>query len=89
MPREIAAGPSKTVAATGSSKLLFSGLKFKALGEAKCQNVRTEIEGCGGRMISEAEEADEYVDFVVVRLVRYAMKFPFLFPDFYKIDDHS
>jgi len=79
----------KTKGKGKDSKLLFSGLKFKALGEAKCQNVKTEIEGCGGQMISEAEEADEHVDFVVVRLVRYAMNFPFLFPDFYKIDDHS
>jgi hypothetical protein len=40
------------------------------LGEAKCQNVKTEIEGCGGRMLSEDEEVG--ADFIVVRLVRYA-----------------
>lgn len=68
--RENAASSSKTGAVAGSSNLLFSGLKFKTLGEAKCQNVKTEIEGCGGRMLSEDEEVG--ADFIVVRLVRYA-----------------
>jgi len=67
--RDNAASSSKT-GAVRSSNLLFSGLKFKTLGEAKCQNVKTEIEGCGGQMVSEDEEAD--ADFIVVRLVRYA-----------------
>jgi DNA replication regulator DPB11 len=69
------AGPSKTAGITtvGSSNVLFSGLKFRALGEARCANVKTEIEGCGGRMVSQEEEAEggEDVDFIVVRLVRY------------------
>jgi DNA replication regulator DPB11 len=76
-PRKNVASSSKTGAVTGSSNLLFSGLKFKTLGEAKCQNVKTEIEGCGGRMVNGDEEAD--VDFIVVRLVRYA-RYPFSIP---------
>jgi DNA replication regulator DPB11 len=69
-PHDNAAGPSKTTTDRAVFlKLLFSGLKFRALGEAKCPNVRTEIEGCGGRMVSEVEE-DVDVDFVIVRLVR-------------------
>jgi DNA replication regulator DPB11 len=73
-PQDNAAGPSKTTAASvsESAKLLFSGLKFRALGEAKCLAVKTEIEGCGGWMVSELED-DVGVDFVIVRLVRYAV----------------
>jgi DNA replication regulator DPB11 len=55
--------------ANGGS-LLFAGLKFRALGEAKSANVRMAIDGCGGKMVSEGE-GDE-VDFIVVRLVRFA-----------------
>jgi len=83
------AGPSKTIATTTmtagaddtSSNLLFKGLKFKAQGEARCANVRTEIEGCGGQMVSPGEEAtrDEDVDFIIVRLVRHV----FLFSQFF------
>jgi DNA replication regulator DPB11 len=61
------------VGARTSSSLLFSGLRFKALGEARCANVRTEIEGCRGQMLSHDEETagGEDVDYIVVRLVRY------------------
>lgn len=48
---------------------IFAGLKFRALGEAKSPTVRTAIEGCGGRMVPESE-ADENVDYILVRLVR-------------------
>lgn len=61
-----AAGPSMP----DTSRRLFSGLKFRGLGEARSAVVRTEIEGCGGQMVSD-EEGDEDVDFVIVRLVRY------------------
>jgi DNA replication regulator DPB11 len=73
-PQDNVAGPSKPMVGAGtSSSLLFSGLRFKALGEARCANVRTEIEGCGGLMLSHDEETagGEDVDYIVVRLVRY------------------
>lgn len=53
----------------GPSMKLFTRLKFRALGEAQSANVRSEIEGCGGRMLNE-EDDDEEVDYVIVRLVR-------------------
>ena len=82
IPQENAAGPSNTTAAVttgaGPSNLLFSGLKFKALGEARCAIVKSEIEGCGGRMISQEEEGWlNDIDFIIVRLVRCVW---FLFP---------
>jgi len=57
----------------GSSecKTLFSGLKFRTLGEARSTNVRVAIDGCGGRMVSDDE--GEEVDYIVVRLVRCAI----------------
>ena len=60
-------GESST-AAVASCPSLFAGLKFVALGEARCPNVRAAIEGSGGLMVSEA---DDDVDYIVVRLVRY------------------
>ena len=54
----------------GPSTKLFTGLKFRALGEAQSANVRSEIEGCGGRMVNED---DDEADYVIVRLVRYVI----------------
>jgi DNA replication regulator DPB11 len=48
---------------------LFPGIKFRAIGEARCANVKSAVEGCGGRVVGD-EEADEDVDYIVVRLVR-------------------
>ncbi|KZP22630.1 hypothetical protein FIBSPDRAFT_787042 [Athelia psychrophila] len=62
------AGPSSQGGSSSSSRYLFAGLTFRGLGEARSPIVRTEIEGCGGRMVSDAEP-DENVDFVLVRLV--------------------
>lgn len=59
------AGPSSS----SSSGTLFTGLRFRALGEAKSATVRSAVEQYGGNIVSDAE-ADEDVDFVVVRLVR-------------------
>lgn len=64
---ESVAGPSSQSGA--SARTLFAGLTFRGLGEARSPIVRTEIEGCGGRMVADAE-LDENVDFVLVRLVR-------------------
>lgn len=58
---EPVAGPSKTS--------MFAGYRFSALGEAKSQNVKNAVESYGGQMVSEL---DEEVDFIIVRLVRYA-----------------
>lgn len=64
--------PSMPAQDAASTKL-FAGFKFRALGEARSANVRTEIEGCGGRMLMD-DEADEDVDFIIVRLVRCAYR---------------
>lgn len=54
-------GPSNT------TSMIFTGMIFRALGEAKCPNVRRAIDELGGRM---STDQDEDVDFVIVRLVR-------------------
>jgi DNA replication regulator DPB11 len=64
--------PSKqpTASCSGSNKIaktFFAGKRFRALGEARCLNVKTVVEGSGGSWIIED---DEDVDFVIVRLVR-------------------
>ncbi|KAI0788205.1 hypothetical protein C8Q74DRAFT_664413 [Fomes fomentarius] len=74
-----AAGPSRAGSAvpedaltngTGISdaaRVIFKGYRFRALGEARCASVKSAIEECGGRWISQGDDAD--VDFIVVRLV--------------------
>lgn len=47
---------------------LFSGRIFQLLGEAKCQTVKSEIERCGGYVISGEDDADS-ADFILVRLI--------------------
>jgi hypothetical protein len=63
MVEEVEAGPSKS----GSASMIFAGMIFRALGEAKHSNVRRAIDERGGRM---STDLDEDVDFVIVRLVR-------------------
>ncbi|KAI0695513.1 hypothetical protein C8T65DRAFT_698690 [Cerioporus squamosus] len=50
-----------------AAKIIFNGLRFRALGEARCANVRSAIEECGGKWVGMDDDDD--VDFVVVRLV--------------------
>ncbi|KAI9066144.1 hypothetical protein FKP32DRAFT_1664998 [Trametes sanguinea] len=50
------------------SRTLFKGVRIRALGEAKCASVRRAIEDCGGTWVS-ADDDDEMVDFIIVRLV--------------------
>ncbi|TFK81684.1 hypothetical protein K466DRAFT_666976 [Polyporus arcularius HHB13444] len=52
---------------TDGAKVIFSGLRFRALGEARCANVKSAIEECGGTWVGVDDDDD--VDFVVVRLV--------------------
>ncbi|KAI8969897.1 hypothetical protein BD414DRAFT_502526 [Trametes punicea] len=47
---------------------LFKGMRIRALGEARCASVRRAIEECGGTWVS-ADDDDDAVNFVVVRLV--------------------
>ena len=54
-------------APSNSGSMIFAGMVFRALGEAKCPNVRNAIDELGGRM---STDEDEDVDFVIVRLVR-------------------
>lgn len=60
------AGPSRS-----SSSAVFSGLTFRALGEARTTSVRNAVEQGGGVMVSADDEDDAGVDFIIVRLVRY------------------
>ena len=66
--REAEASPSRSgPAPSKSGSLIFAGRVFRALGEAKCPNVRRAIDELGGKM---STDEDEDVDFVIVRLVR-------------------
>jgi hypothetical protein len=47
---------------------MFSGYRFRALGEAKTPAVKSAVESFGGQMVLEV---DDEVDFIIVRLVRY------------------
>ncbi|KAK2460176.1 hypothetical protein APHAL10511_007855 [Amanita phalloides] len=57
------AGPSTT-----GPRGIFSGLRFRVLGEARSHNVRSAIEQGGGIWASE-QDMDEDVDYIIVRLV--------------------
>lgn len=66
--RKAEASPSRSgPARSNSGSMIFAGRVFRALGEAKCPNVRRAIDELGGRM---STDEDEDVDFVIVRLVR-------------------
>ncbi|KAL4066709.1 hypothetical protein J3A83DRAFT_4259044 [Scleroderma citrinum] len=45
---------------------LFAGRTFRLLGEARCPNVRSAIEGCSG-VVTDDDTAE--VDFIIVRLI--------------------
>ena len=51
---------------------LFAGYRFCLLGEARCASVRTAIENGGGVV---TDEDTDNVDFIVVRLIRWASAF--------------
>jgi hypothetical protein len=51
--------------------MIFAGMTFRPLGEAKCAMLRREVESCGGRMVESEEDVE--VDFIIVRLVRYGL----------------
>ncbi|EPQ54267.1 hypothetical protein GLOTRDRAFT_78211 [Gloeophyllum trabeum ATCC 11539] len=53
--------------ANAGGKHMFTGAKFKLLGEARAPNVRSAVEDYGGRVLS-AEDEDE-ADFIIVRLI--------------------
>ncbi|KZV77250.1 hypothetical protein PENSPDRAFT_747002 [Peniophora sp. CONT] len=63
------AGPSKVAIGVGEkvNGEVFSGLRFRALGEAKSPNVRSAVESCGGTWIEDVD--DDSVDYIIVRLV--------------------
>ena len=66
--REAEAGSSRSgPAPSKTGSMIFMGMVFLALGEAKCPNVRQAINELGGRM---STDEDEDVDFIIVRLVR-------------------
>lgn len=60
-------GPTKPQASQ-----IFLGMKLRVLGEAKSPTVRSAIEQLGGIMSMDEEE---YVDFIIVRLVRCVIFF--------------
>ncbi|KAH8094535.1 hypothetical protein BXZ70DRAFT_1072697 [Cristinia sonorae] len=45
---------------------VFSGLTFRALGEARCASVKAAAEDAGGKLI---DDSDAEVDYIIVRLV--------------------
>ena len=66
--REAEASPSRSgPAPSKTGSMIFAGRVLRALGEAKCPNVRRAIDELGGRM---STDQDEDVDFIIVRLVR-------------------
>ena len=66
--REAEANPSRSgPAPSKTGSMIFAGRVFRAMGEAKCPNVRCAIDELGGRV---STDEDEDVDFVIVRLVR-------------------
>ena len=68
--RETEAGSSGSGPAPSNRvSMIFTGMVFRALGEAKCPNVRHAVDERGGRV---STDPDEDVDFVIVRLVRLA-----------------
>lgn len=60
--------PSASTLTSAAASNIFTGLKFRVLGEAKSASVRSAIEESGGEMV--AEDSDQ-VDYIIVRLVRY------------------
>ena len=54
-------------APSGAAVTIFTGCRFRALGEAKTMTVKNAIELYGGQMVAAD---DEEVDFILVRLVR-------------------
>lgn len=51
---------------------LFADYTFRLLGEARCPNVRSAIEGCSG-VVTDDDTAE--ADFIIVRLIRYFYHF--------------
>jgi DNA replication regulator DPB11 len=69
-PHDEEVAGSSGAEAVSSCPSLFAGLTFRVLGEARCANVRSAIEGSGGRTVPENGPDDE-VDHIIVRLVRW------------------
>lgn len=64
--------PSLPIASSSSAKSsgkkpFFAGKRFRAMGEARCLNVKTVVEGGAGFWVVPEEEQ---VDFIIVRIVR-------------------
>ena len=68
VPDAIAVGSAGESVSQGAREL-FKGKRLRALGEARCANVRRAIEDCGGSWVG-ADDDDDSVDFIIVRLVR-------------------
>ncbi|KAJ7576872.1 hypothetical protein C8J56DRAFT_1031650 [Mycena floridula] len=60
------AGPSQIPDVVTSERSIFSGLRFRLLGEAKQEHVRSAIQGGGGMVVTGDQKT---VDFIIVRLV--------------------
>ncbi|KAI0656497.1 hypothetical protein C8Q70DRAFT_1012254 [Cubamyces menziesii] len=67
VPDAIAVGSAGESVSQGAREL-FKGKRLRALGEARCANVRRAIEDCGGSWVG-ADDDDDSVDFIIVRLV--------------------
>lgn len=70
------AGPSGQSSSPSTSSL-FAGLRFRALGEARCGIVRNAVEKGGGKLV--AADDDDEVDYIIVRLLRWVQSSSFGF----------
>jgi DNA replication regulator DPB11 len=66
-PSERKEGDGGRVSATSLSGM-FSGMRFRCLGEAHCETVRSAIESNSGQMLSVDDDTN--ADYILVRLVR-------------------
>ncbi|KAI0327027.1 hypothetical protein GY45DRAFT_1257833 [Cubamyces sp. BRFM 1775] len=67
VPDGIAIGSAGAGVSQGA-RALFKGKRLRALGEARCANVRRAVEECGGSWIG-VDDDDDSADYIVVRLV--------------------
>ncbi|KAI0750029.1 hypothetical protein C8Q80DRAFT_1102390 [Daedaleopsis nitida] len=51
-----------------AARTIFTGLRFRALGEARSTSVKNAIEECGGNWVG-LDDDDDDVDYIVVRLI--------------------
>ena len=66
-PADDPAVPADTSELSAAARTLFTGMRFRALGEARCASVKRAIEECGGTWAGADDDGE--TDFTLVRLV--------------------